>query len=233
MNTVQNVNVDTRVEGSRLTGYLAKPAQPGPGVLVLHAWWGLNSFFKQLCDRLADEGFLVFAPDLNEGKIANTIAEAEALMEARNSEQSAVTAASAVAFLKDQLAQQGEEQFAQTGLGLVGFSMGASWSMVLASKMPEDVRAVVLFYGLEGVDIAPVRASFQGHFAEVDEWTEAQWVDGLEKELHEANLPVEFHRYPGTGHWFFETDRPDAYNEAAAEQAYQRTVAFLKKELRA
>lgn len=231
MDKVQVFNVDTQVEGSRLTGYLAKPPQPGPGVLVLHAWWGLNPFFKQLSDRLASEGFLVFAPDLNEGEIAGTIAEAEALMEARNSEQSAVTARSAVTFLKDQLAQQGEERFAKTGLGLVGFSMGASWSMVLASEMPEDVRAVVLFYGLEGVDIVPVRASFQGHFAEVDEWTESQWVDGLEKELSEANLPVEFHRYPGTGHWFFESDRPDAYNEAAAEQAYQRMVAFLRREL--
>ena len=57
------------VDGKPANGYLALPSQSNaPGVLVLHAWWGLNRIFKNLCDRLAAEGFVAFAPDLNEGK---------------------------------------------------------------------------------------------------------------------------------------------------------------------
>jgi carboxymethylenebutenolidase len=62
-------------------GYLALPEQqPAPGVLVLHAWWGLNSCIKQLCDRLAQAGFVAFAPDLYQGRTAPTIEQAEALL---------------------------------------------------------------------------------------------------------------------------------------------------------
>lgn len=61
-------------------GYLAFPkTRTGSGVLVLHAWWGLNPFFQDLCKRLARGGFVAFAPDLYHGQLATTIAEAERL----------------------------------------------------------------------------------------------------------------------------------------------------------
>ena len=61
-------------------GYLAMPERgEGPGVLVLHAWWGLNDTMRAVCTRLAEAGFVAFAPDLYHGKVADTIAEAETL----------------------------------------------------------------------------------------------------------------------------------------------------------
>jgi carboxymethylenebutenolidase len=58
--------------------FLATPTSgTGPGVLVLHAWWGLNDTMKAFCSRLADAGFVAFAPDLYHGKIADTIPDAK------------------------------------------------------------------------------------------------------------------------------------------------------------
>ena len=55
-------------------GYLATPEHgEGPGVLVLHAWWGLNDTMRAVCMRLAEAGFVAFAPDLYHGKVADTI----------------------------------------------------------------------------------------------------------------------------------------------------------------
>ena len=72
-------------EGNQREGYLALPADPnGRAILVLHAWWGLTPFFKQLCDKLAAEGFVAFAPDLHHGKTADTIEEASKILEERD-----------------------------------------------------------------------------------------------------------------------------------------------------
>src|SRR5256885_15036875 len=67
--------------GGTVSGYLAIPKEgPGPGVLVLHAWWGLNDFFKGLCDRLATDGIVAFAPDVYRGATASTRDRAENLL---------------------------------------------------------------------------------------------------------------------------------------------------------
>ena len=53
------------VNGKTFSGYLAIPKNgSGPGVVVLHAWWGLTEPFQRVCDRLAQAGFVALAPDL-------------------------------------------------------------------------------------------------------------------------------------------------------------------------
>src|SRR5207244_12815422 len=73
--------VNVKSPEGTVSWYLAVPKNgKGPGVLVLHAWWGLNDFFKGLCDRLATDGFVAFAPDLYCGATASTRDGAENLM---------------------------------------------------------------------------------------------------------------------------------------------------------
>src|SRR5438309_11020377 len=73
--------VELKSADGKASGYLAVPKTgSGPGLLVLHAWWGLNDFFKGLCDQLANAGFVAFAPDLYRGATASTRDGAENLM---------------------------------------------------------------------------------------------------------------------------------------------------------
>lgn len=207
----------------RFSGYLAAPAGgTGPAVLVLHAWWGLNDTFKALCDRLAAEGFLAFAPDMFNGRIAATVDEAMNMGDVREADYVEEAALAAVRYITQR--QPG-------GIGVVGFSFGAAWAIVLSKLFPEDVRAVVLFYGAYAPDLSAAKAAFLGHFAEVDEWEPREGVEELRGALEAAGRPVAFHFYPGAGHWFFEPDRPDAYQPEAAALAWARTLAFLREQL--
>lgn len=208
-------------------GYLARPASgKGPAVLVLHAWWGLNATIRSLCDQLAALGFVAYAPDLYHGELATTIEEAERLAGQldSNAERANVEIHQAVDALWTYV-----EEPAQ-GISVIGFSLGAYYALQLSGADPERVAAVVLFYGTGDGDFEQAAASYLGHFAENDPYEPAESVAWLEDALKSANRSVTFFRYAGVGHWFFEPDRVDAYDQAAAALAWERTVAFLKGE---
>jgi carboxymethylenebutenolidase len=209
------------------SGYAVVPhGGSGPGVLVLHAWWGLTPFFRSVCDRLADEGFVALAPDLHGGgRVAETPDEAEAVLAATDPNRTANLVVASMAALRAMPATPDGR------VGILGYSMGASWAFWAATRFPDDVAAVVAFYGSQDIDFAPARAAFQGHFAEIDEFESDDDVNYLEAQLRLAGHDVDFHRYPGTGHWFAESDRPAAYVDHAAETAWARTVAFLHAHL--
>jgi carboxymethylenebutenolidase len=210
-------------------GYMAIPSQvsePAPGVLVLHAWWGLTGPFMHLCDRLAGEGFVAFAPDLYDGPTATIIEDAERLMESSDGARTRVIAGAAVTHLR------GHPGVEAGPIGVVGFSMGAAWALALSALWPHDIAAVVAFYGtVDAVDFSAAHAAYLGHFAEQDDFEAPTAVQGLEEQIRAAGRDVTFHHYPGTHHWFFEEDRPDAYNPEAASLAWERTVSFLRQTL--
>lgn len=207
-------------------GYLALPISgKGSPVLVLHAWWGLNDTIRAFCTRLAESGFVAFAPDLYHGKVADNIADAESLGNAldTNHKQAKADVAEATRFLNERAGQVGR------GLAVIGFSLGAYYALDLSVAEPERVHSVVVFYGTGGGDYSRSRAAYLGHFAEVDPFEPQSNADDLEAALRHAGRPVTFYRYPGTGHWFFEPDRVQAFNQAAAGLAWDRTLAFLRR----
>ena len=211
---------------SQPQGFLAAPPTgQGSGVLVLHAWWGLNDTIKAFCTRLAESGFVAFAPDLYHGKVADTIPDAEALGKALDSNhlQAKAEIVEAVRYLNERAGQ------ADRGLAVIGFSLGAYYALDLSNADPEHIRSVVIFYGTGADEFSGSKADYLGHFAENDEFEPKSNVDSLEESLRHAGRPVTFHRYSGTGHWFFEPDRSQAYNQTAASLAWDRTLAFLKR----
>ena len=214
------------VEGADVRGYLAVPdGGSGPGVLVCHAWWGLNDFFVSLCDRLAAQGFVALAADMYEGRIAATIEEAEGMVGKLTSEHGAAVATAAL----DMLLARPEVSSRQAAA--IGFSLGGSWAIWLSVERPEQVAGVVTFYGAGEGDFSNATASYLGHFSPTDEWEPENWVKALETSLADAGRDVTFHWYDGAGHWFFEDNRPDAYNAEAANLAWERTLSFLRVHL--
>jgi carboxymethylenebutenolidase len=221
--------IDIETNESAIAGYTAIPESgTGPGILLMHAWWGLNDFFKSLADRLAAEGFVVLAPDLYGGKTASEIEDAEKLISGLDYREAIKDEVVALDYLLKHPAVQGDK------VGAIGFSMGGGYATWLAALRPE-VTAVVLFYGgsEQGPDYAQkTEAAFLGHFAEGDEWEPDEGVKQLESQLRAAGRDVTFYFYKDVGHWFFEDDRPEVYNPEAAQLAWERTLAFLRDKLR-
>lgn len=207
--------------------YIALPKTgKGPGIIVLHAWWGLTPFFKLLCDRLSTVGFVALAPDLNAGKVASTVDEAKEIMKER--ESSIVGESLSEGF--QALCNHPAVEKSDNGVGVLGFSMGAVWAASLTVYEP-SIKAAVLFYGSNAdLDFNLSKSSFLGHYAEDDSWEPDEKVQKFESTLKAAGRKTNIHRYPNTKHWFFEEDRPE-YNAEAANLAWERTTAFYRKHL--
>jgi carboxymethylenebutenolidase len=221
--SIQKSEIKLDVNGKPFNAYLAAPLGGGPGVLVLPSWWGLKPYFKQVCDRLAEQGYTALAPDYYQGRIGNTIEETKALQEQAESDPDAMAALIKAA--KDHLAclREGEP------VGILGFSMGTDWALITAAKDP-DVAATVLFYGGWSLDFSQMRSRVLVHCAERDEWFPFDRAQEMEQNMQAAGVEVQFHIYPGTAHWFVEADRPE-YDPAAASLAWDRTLEFLKGSL--
>jgi len=221
-----------QANGRTISAYLAVPEDgSGPGVLVLHAWWGLTDVFKRVCDRLAEAGFVALAPDLYHGKTTTSVEEAEALGAAldQDVERWRGDIAGAMQFLR----QHDATHLAggRGKLAFVGFSLGDAYALDMSVRMADQIAAVVVFYGsYPGLDYRSAKAAYLCHFAEDDPFEPAESVAQMEQELQAAGRPVTVYTYPGTKHWFFEDNRPE-YDAEAARLAWERTIAFLHERL--
>ncbi len=191
--------------------------------MVIHAWWGLNEFVRKFCERLAGDGFVAMAPDLFEGQVANTVGDAKLLRARPKREPTYRTLICAIEQLVRHPAVEG------SAIAVVGFSMGGHWALWLSQRPELPIATTVTFYGARAGDYSRSRAAFLGHFAEEDDWVSEAARKKLWRSLETAGRPAEFFIYPGTGHWFFEADRADAYDAMAAELAWRRTLAFLRR----
>ena len=228
-------NVEFPSNGSTAGGYLATPASggAGPGVIVVQEWWGLNDQIRRVCDRLAAEGFTALAPDLYHGELAghDEMDKAGELMTKLPIDRAVRDMGGAVEFLT------GHEAVRGNGVGTVGFCMGGRLVLLLGQSRPEQVKAVVSYYGVIH-DLSEIDASklsgvaVLGHFGTKDDFMPTDNVHALEQQLSDAGVDVEMFLYDAA-HAFANEDDPfnGNYDEEAARQAWVRTLEFLRSKL--
>ncbi|MDH3299953.1 MAG: dienelactone hydrolase family protein [Acidimicrobiia bacterium] len=193
----------------------------GPGLLVLHSWWGLNPWVRDFCRRLAEEGYTVLAPDLFDGVQPVTEAEGEAVLADQDPDALSGLVMSSAHTLRVASVD------ATKPIGVIGFSMGASLGLWLSARMTRDVGAVVAFYGAQSIDFDEASATYQGHFAGDDHMVSEEDRVVTESFIRLGGRNTEFHLYPGVKHWFFEEG--DNHDPEAADLAWDRMLTFLKR----
>jgi carboxymethylenebutenolidase len=219
--------VTFRSNGHTCDGYLAGDGS-GPGVIVIQEWWGLVPHIKDVADRFAAAGFTALAPDLYHGESASEPDGAGKLMMALNLEQAGKDLSGAVALL--------QERTGRDKVGVVGYCMGGGLALVLASQRPDAVAAVAPYYGVipwasAQPDWSAISAKVVGEYAEKDGFAGPDAVRALEAQLRDLGKDATLHIHPGCDHAFFNDARPDVYDAAAAQVAFDRTIDLFRSTL--
>jgi carboxymethylenebutenolidase len=224
----QGETVEFASNGGTTSGYLSIPdSGKGPGLVVLQEWWGLVPHIKDVCDRLAREGFVALAPDLYHGERAQSPDQAGKLMMALNVDKTEKDLRGAIRYLVDHDATTSEK------VGTIGFCMGGMLSLYAATRNPQ-VGACVVFYGGHPAftpDLENLQCPVLGLYAGLDTFVTPEGVRDLERRLDELGKTSEIVIYDGARHAFFNDTRPEVYDEEAARDAWKRTIAFFRENL--
>ncbi|MFQ3586937.1 MAG: dienelactone hydrolase family protein [Fimbriimonadaceae bacterium] len=218
--------VNFKGNGREYQGYLSPSSSgKGPGIVVIQEWWGLVGHIKAVADRFAQAGFTALAPDFYHGKATTEPDEAGSLMMALNIDDAAKVIHGAVDFLLGHEAVSGDK------VGVIGFCMGGQLALY-AATIDARIGGAVDFYGIHPnvkPDLASLGCPLLGIFAENDAYASPEAVRELSESLTRAGKAHEFHTYPGTQHAFFNDERPEVFDESAANDAWLRVLSFFEK----
>ncbi len=213
-----------------IKGYLVRPANATklPAIVVVHENRGLNPYIEDVARRLAVANFIAFAPDglTTVGGYPGDEEKAVALFGQLDRAKMTEDFLAAAKWLKSHPDGTGK-------LGAVGFCFGGGVVNQLAVRMGPDLAAGVPFYGAQPKpeDVAKIKAPINAQYGELD----ARITDGwpaFDAALTEAKVAHEGHVYKGANHGFHNDTTP-RYDEAAAKQAWQRTLDWFNKYLKA
>src|SRR6187200_3096816 len=219
------VEIDSPKGYGKIKAYVVKPANATGKlgtVLVIHENRGLNPHIEDIARRLALDNFVAFAPYalFPLGGYPGDEDKARELFPKLDQNKTRADFVAAAGWLKARPETTGK-------YGAVGFCYGGGVVNYLATQLP-DLAAGVPFYGSSPTtaDVAKIKAPMLIQSAEVDERINASWPE-YETALKAAGVKYERYLYPGTQHGF-NNDTTPRYDEAAAKQAWQRTLAWFK-----
>ncbi len=212
-----------------MKAYVARPKADGkyPGVIVIHENRVLNPHIEDVARRVALAGFLAVAPDAlsPQGGTPADQDKAREMFQKIDATRNTNNFVKAIAYLKSRKDCSGK-------VGAVGFCWGGRMTNLLAVNAP-DLNAAVAYYGTQPdtADVPKIKAALLLHYAGTDDRVNAG-IPAYEEALKKANIPYELYKYEGAQHAFNNDTAPTRYNEAAAKQAWERTIAFFNKNLR-
>ncbi len=218
------------VDEQLVYGHFAFPedmVDPLPGVIVIHERWGLDDNVRALANRIAGQGFIVLAVDLYGGQTATEFAGARKLMVdvVENSELANENIRQAYQFLID----SGQSP----RIGSLGWSFGGGWALNTAMLFPDDLDAVVIYYGQVTDNeerLAPITAPILGLFGLKDRGVTADSVRAFEAALEKLEKTYEIEFYDNVRHAFADPGASN-YDAETAELAWVRVVDFLNEHL--
>lgn len=214
-----------------LVGYLAMPAdaaEPLPGLLVVHEWWGLNDNIKALTRQLAGEGYVVLAVDLYDGAVATDPSAAQALMRDLFAEPDAA---------RDNLRQAYDylDRYALAPrIGAIGWCLGGGFALQTALMLPRELDALVMYYGqvvTESDRLATLEMPILGHFAALDQSIPVRDVQTFRTTLNRLGKNAEIIIYSDVDHAFANPSGGN-YHPAKAAEAWAATKTFLATHLK-
>ena len=211
-----------------MRGYLVQPTTDGPfpAVLVVHENRGLNPYIEDVARRAAVAGFLALAPDglAPIGGYPGNDDDGRTMQRSLDQEKLRQDMINSAHFLKNHELCTGK-------LGATGFCWGGGMVNLLAVRLGAALDAGVPFYGPAPptAEVTAIQAQLLLHFAEDDNFVNRSRAD-YEAALKEHGKSYEMFTYPGTRHGFHNNSTP-RYDEAAANVAWERSVAFFKQHL--
>jgi carboxymethylenebutenolidase len=211
-----------------IKGYLVRPAAEGtyPAVLVIHENRGLNPHIKDVTRRMAKEGFIAFGGDYlaAKGGTPDDADKARDMIGELKAEEPVSFSQAAVAALARLPGSNGK-------VGAIGFCWGGGQVNALAVA-DASLAAGVAYYGRQAAaaDVPKIKAPLMLHYAGLDERINAG-IAAYEAALKDNGKVFELHMYDGANHAFNNDTNEARYDKAAADLAWSRTVAFLRKNL--
>ncbi len=211
-------------------GFLATPEKPGryPGLIVVHEWYGLNDWVKEQTVKLASEGFVALAVDLYRGKVAADAGEAHELSRGLPDDRAVLDLMAGIVYLTTR------NDVDHTRVGTIGWCLGGGYAVQLAMHVPR-LGACVVNYGAlptDPNDLQNIGAPFLGNFGADDRGITPADVQAFQKSMETLGRKVDIKIYDGAGHGFENPNNKDGYRPQAAEDAWNRTIAFLNKSLK-
>jgi len=225
----ETVTVPSPQGNGSIKGYLVRPAtdEKLPAVLVIHENRGLNPYIQDVARRLAVANFIAFAPDAltSLGGYPGDDEKGLELFGKLDRGKMTEDFLAAAYWLKSRPNSTGK-------LGAVGFCFGGGVVNQLAVRMGPDLNAGVPFYGSQPnpADAAKIKAPINAQYGELDKRITDGWP-AYDAALTQAGVVHEGHIYPAANHGFHNDTTP-RYDEAAAKEAWQRTLDWFNKYLR-
>jgi carboxymethylenebutenolidase len=232
------VTVPSPEGNGSIKGYFVRPfsadkrdatAAKLPGILVVHENRGLNPHIEDIARRFALANFMAFAPDglTSLGGYPGDDNRGGQMFGKVDGKKMFEDFVASALWLKSRADCTGR-------IGATGFCFGGGVANNLAVRLGPDLAAAVPFYGAApaAADIPKIKAAILVQHGELDTRLASAWP-AYDAALKTANVPHEGYIYPGAVHGFNNDATPERYNKAAADLAWQRTVDWFNKYVRA